>query len=1228
MPDGGRFGVMDPSDALGPGGRLRRHRLRAGVDQRELARRAGISVRGLRDIEQGRVRRPRAESVERLADALELSATERQALGFTAREQLARERPAGEQPAREQPAREQFAQGASAGTGREADHAKTAVHIGVLGTLSMRLGDTAVEVRSPMLRGLLGLLALHPRQAVSRDEIVDLLWDRPPRTCLNLVHVYVGQLRRLLEPDRRQRRPSGTIRLAAGGYRLDLDASGLDVVRFDELLARARRDTGDAVAAREHLGQALDCWRGPVLAGADPRLREHRSAAALSRQRVDAAMAYADLALAADEPATASMVAVRRLLAVVPDEPLHEGLHARLARLLARTERAGALRLLADVRARLTEELGVQPGEELQAAHLHVLRQAGGEPAPRGTTAANVVVPGQLLADVATFTGRADALRRLDALVDGREARRPPGATVVAIAGTAGVGKTALAMHWAHRVKDRFPDGQLYVNLRGYAQGSPLRPIEALARFVHALGTPPDEVPLDVDEAAAVYRTLLAQRRILVVLDNARDAEQVRPLLPGGVGCLAIVTSRDRLAGLVAREGAQPLALDVLGTQEARALLGRLLGAERMGEPAAADELVGLCGALPLALRIAAANLLCEPHQTIGGYVRRLRDGDRLTALRIDGDRQTAVGAALDLSYAALPDDARRVFRRLGLVPGPDFTAAAVTALDSHETTGRETTSAVTALDSHETTGRETTSAVNALNGRETTGRETTGRETAASKLERLARAHLIEESAPGRYAFHDLLRLYAQARGEAEDDEADRRAARQRLLDHYLSGLDAAARLLYPEKLRMPLPPQASRIGFADHAQALAWIDAEHPNLVAAVQQPEPGASTWLLADALRGYYHLRVHTIDWLTAAHASLAAALEAGDPAAEAVSHLSIADAHWRRSRHDLAVEHFRRGLAAARRTGWAQCQATILGNLGAVHWQSGHLKAAGEQIAEALELNRRVGWLAGQAVGLGNLGLVRMQAGQLAAAAGHFREALDLSRQLGSRSSEANVLGNLGEACQLLGRLDEAIEHLSLALVLHRELGGQGNEAANLRTLAATHRDAGRLDQALELAQAALERARGTDMLRLEIDAHNAIGSVFDAMGRHEAAVDSHERALVMARETGERLPEAEALIGVAAARRNLGELDRALADVMRALALTQRAGFHQLEGAALTGLAAVHLARGEPQWAVHVGERASAVHEKTGFRAGLTQTAELLREARAAGEPATRASGR
>ncbi|WP_426505655.1 tetratricopeptide repeat protein [Dactylosporangium sp. McL0621] len=1128
---------MDQRGASGPGELLRRHRLRAGVDQRELARRAGVSVRGLRDIEQGRVQRPRAESVERLADALGLSEAERQALS---------------------------APGGSTGA---------AVHVGVLGPLSVRRGDAAVEVGPPMLRGLLGLLALHPRQAVSRDEIVDALWDSPPRTCQNLVQVYVRQLRRLLEPDRRRRGPAVSVRLAPGGYLLDLGADGLDVARFDELLARARRDAGDAAAARDDLGQALDCWRGTVLAGLDLRLREHATAVALSRRRVDAALAYADLVLAGDTGETAR--AVQRLTAIVPDEPLHEGLHARLALLLAHTERPGALQVLTDVRRRLADELGVEPGDELRAAHLEVLRRA-----PRPGVAP-AVVPAQLLADVAAFTGRAAALRRLDDLLETHE----PSAPVVAIAGTAGVGKTALAMHWAHRVQDRFPDGQLYVDLRGYAQGAPLRPIEALARFLHALGTAPDEVPLDVDEAAAVYRTLLADRRILVVLDNARDADQVRPLLPGGVGCLALVTSRDQLAGLVAGEGARPLVLDVLAAGEARALLGRVLGPARTNaEPAPADELVGLCGALPLALRIAAANLLCHPHQSIAGYVRNLRDGDRLTALRIEGDRRTAVRAALDLSYAALPPDARRLFRLLGLVPGPDFTTEAVAAL----------------------AGRG-----------------------AAGALERLSRAHLVEEHVPGRYAFHDLLRLYAHARGAAEDDEPGRRAARQRLLEHYLSGLDAAAHLLYPEKLRMPLPPREPPVALAGHAQALAWIDAERPNLVAAVRDAAehgPRAATWLLADALRGYFHLRVHTIDWLTVAHASLAGARSAQEPAAEAVSHLSIADAHWRRSRHDLAVEHFQQALAASRRTDWAQCQATILGNLGAVHWQSGHLRAAGDRIAEALALNRRTGWLAGQAVNLGNLGLVRMQAGQLAVAAGHFREALELSRAMGSRSSEANVLGNLGEACQLLGRLDEAIEHLNLALALHRELGGRGNESANLRTLAATHRDAGRLDRALELAGAALERARGTDMLRLEIDALNALGTVLDALGRPAAAVDGHDRALAMARETGERLPEAEALIGIAAARLHLGECDRALACSTQALALTQRAGFHQLEGAALTGLAAVHLARGEPQWAVQVGERASAVHEKTGYRIGLARTAALLRRARATGEPAARAS--
>jgi DNA-binding SARP family transcriptional activator/Tfp pilus assembly protein PilF len=1151
---------MDQRGAAGPGELLRRHRLRAGVDQKELAGRAGLSVRGLRDIEHGRVRRPRAESVQRLADALRLSDAERHALEC-----------------------------ALAGDGPPAP---PAVHVGVLGPLSVRRGDGPVDVGSPMLRGLLGLLAIHPRQAVSRDEIVDVLWDSPPKTCLNLIQVYIGQLRRLLEPDRRQRRPAATVRLAPGGYLLNLGET--DVAHFDELLSRARRDAGDAAAAREHLGQALDCWRGAVLAGDDQRLRQHRTAVALSRRRVDAALAYADLALA-DPAGRAAPPAVQRLLAIVPDEPLHEGLHARLALLLAAGgEQAEALRVLADVRARLAEDLGVEPGDELRAAQLLVLRQ---EPRPGAEAEAgppaNAIVPGQLLADVATFTGRADALHRLDGLLGGDAGPRGP--AVVAIAGTAGVGKTALAMHWAHRVKDRFPDGQLYVNLHGYARGSPLRPIEALARFLHALGMPPDEVPLEVEEAAGVYRTLLAGRRILVVLDNARDAEQVRPLLPGGVGCLAVVTSRDQLAGLVAREGAQPFVLDVLTAQEARALLGRILGAERMrAEPDVIDDLVGLCGALPLALRIAAANLLCNPHQSIAEYVARLRAGDRLTALRIEGDRQTAVSAALDLSYAALPAGARRMFRLLGLVPGPDFTAEAVAALAAGEVA------------------------------------------EVAAVLEQLAQAHLVEEPGPGRYAFHDLLRLYAHARGAAEDDETGRHAATQRLLDHYLSGLDAAARLLYPEKLRLPLPlppqpPPADR--FADHAQALAWVDAERPNLVAAVQHTAehgPPATAWLLADALRGYFHLRMYTIEWLSVAHASLTCARGAQDRSAEAVSHLSIADAHWRRSRHDLAVEHFTQALAAAQRTDWAQCQATILGNLGAVHWQSGNLRAAGHQLAEALALNRRSGWLAGQAVNLGNLGLVRMQAGQLAVALGNFQEALDLSRRMGSRSSEANILGNLGEVCQLLGRLDEAIEHLNLALALHRELGGRGNEAANLRTLSATHRDAGRLDQALELAQAALDRSRDTDMLRLEIDALNVLGTVLEALGRATASADSHERALVMARETGERLPEAEALIGLAAARHLLGDLDRALADITQAVALTQRAGFHQLEGAALTGLAAIQLARGQPWWAIQAGERAGAVHEKTGYRIGLARTEALLARARsrAAGEPAARASSR
>jgi tetratricopeptide (TPR) repeat protein/DNA-binding XRE family transcriptional regulator len=570
----------------------------------------------------------------------------------------------------------------------------------------------------------------------------------------------------------------------------------------------------------------------------------------------------------------------------------------------------------------------------------------------------------QLPMDVAGFTGRADSLTWLDRLLT---AGAETAATVVisAIGGTAGVGKTALAIHWAHQIRADFPDGQLYVNLRGYAPAPPMRSVEALAHFLHALGIAAEQVPVELEEAAALYRTLLTDKRILVVLDNARDAEQVRPLLPGSSGCLVVVTSRDRLAGLVATHGAHRLGLDVLAPSEAVVLLAHILGEERVAaEPQATAAVAEACGFLPLALRIAAANLLDQPQDSIADYVSRLRAGDRLGELAVDGDPQAAVGVAFDTSYATLDPQAQRLFRSLGLIPGPDVTAPAAAAL----------------------TGMQ--------------------RPAVEQVLDRLAGAHLLEPRAPGRFGFHDLLRLYARQRSEAEDSEAERQAALGRLLEWYLHTAATATQLLYPTMVRLPLPPATSHLpvpAFSDRAQALAWLDAERPNLVAAVQHAAghgPRPSAWLLADALHGYLWQGMYVVDWSAVAEAALAAAQAEGGPRAQSSAQLSLADLNLCLSRYRQAIEHYSRALALNQQTGWLEAQAATLSKLGVAYARSGRLAEAAHHHHRALALNQRIGRLGGQATNLGNLGVVYLEQGRLEAAFDHHAQALALFRQLG------------------------------------------------------------------------------------------------------------------------------------------------------------------------------------------------------------------------------------
>ncbi len=1022
----------------------------------------------------------------------------------------------------------------------------------VLGPLEVWDNSRRVTVGGPQQRALLAVLLLNAGRVVSTDRLVDHLWgEQPPPTVRGLLQGCVAQLRRALRTGDHQ--PLVT---RAPGYVLETRPGDLDLDRFEDLVARA---AGAPLAeASNLLHEALSLWRGPVLddipldaCRADVTRLEERRLAVLE-QRIDA-----DLQLGRHTGLIAE------LQTHVQAYPLRERLWAQyMLALYGADRRADALAAYRDVHATLVEQLGVEPGSVLQRVQRSILTGADpfevygqgrgphephdGPAAPTGhdapaawTVASGRAVPAQLPPAVPAFTGRADHLKQLGEMLPDGDAQAAP-IVVSAIAGTAGVGKTALAVHWAHQVRDRFADGQLYVNLRGHAPAPPMRPIEALAGFLHALGVAADQVPVELDQAAALYRTLLADRRMLVLLDNAASAEQVRPLLPASPGCLVLVTSRDRLGGLVARDGARRLTLDVLSPEEAYALLARILGEDRAAtEPEAVIDLARLCAHLPLALRIAAANLTDHPHRGIAAYCASLVADDRLGTLEVDGDEQTAVRAAFDLSYAALAADVRRVFRLLGLVPGPDVTAEAAAALAG------------------------------------------VAAPQVARLLDRLAGAHLLDRSArpsagrPGpagqdRYAFHDLLRLYAAERTRDEDSHTDRAAALGALSDWYLSTVDAAARLLNPEMLRLPLDlPAVDRFG--GYAEAVAWLDAERANLLAAIQHG-PAPASWLLADRLRGYFWLRMYTVDWLAVGHAALTAATTAGDLRGQAAARLSLGDAHACQSRYAPAIEHYRAALALTRQAGWREGESTVLGSLGGAYRWVGRLPDAVDHQRQALALAREIGRLGGQAVTLGNLGLVYWEAGRLSEAADSHAEALALHRGLGSRYGEALGLVNLGETYHALGRLDDALGALEAGLVMHRNAGDRSAEAETLRILAAVHRDAGRLDEALRLADSATALCAENGDRRHQAESVNTLASVWCRRGDTVRAAVLHERALRLAREADARYPELVALIGLASA---LGPVDQARALAAQAAALAGRAGYRLLEAHALLVLGRV-----------------------------------------------------
>ncbi|WP_433363560.1 tetratricopeptide repeat protein [Actinoplanes sp. CA-142083] len=984
----------------------------------------------------------------------------------------------------------------------------------LLGPLRAWRGDAPVVLAGVKQQTVLAVLLLAAGRPVAVERIVATVWGAaPPPSVTHLVQTYVSRLRQALDL-------GPHLVSTDAGYLLRLDPAQLDVSAFDRHLDAAQQghERGDLAAAAGEVAAALALWQGEPMGGlggeavdvARQRLAERRLTALELRATVDL-----DGGRHAD--------AIADLSRLVKEYPLQERLWALLMLALYRADRqAEALSTYATARSLLVEELGVEPGAGLTRMHQRILAAdptlAGAAPAAAGRAARD-----DLPADVADFTGRE---AELGSLLAAPGLAPPTAAVVLAVDGMAGVGKSALAVHVAHRLSGRFPDGRLFIDLHAHSEGSPpVEPAAALDQLLRALGVPGEEIPVALDERAARWRAELAGRRVLLVLDNARSAAQVRPLLPGTAGCLTLVTSRRRLADL---DSTAVVSLDVLPPPEAAELFHRILGAGRGAEDVA--EVVGLCDRLPLAIRIAAARLRARPSWTVGHLASRLRDRRRVLTELAVGDR--SVAASFALSYAQLTAPQQRLFRLLGLAFGADFDAGLAAAAAGEPIDGL---------------------------------------------LDDLLDVHLLQEPAPGRYRFHDLLREHAAAL--AAEEPAAGRDAVGRMLDHYLRTAVAAADTLFP-RTRQERPHLDAKPAFADAASARAWLDAERVNLVAAVGHAAAGgwaAHATGLAATLRLYLDSGTHHVDALAVHGLARDAARDAGE---RAVALHNLAKACWRLGRYEEADGHLREALPALRgeagiletlgatryslgryddaiafygeaalihRSGGDRvAEATALNNIGVIQERQGRYREVLDLCEQALEIYREHGDRTGEADALCNAGNALWRLGRYEAARDHLEEALVIHRETGDSGWEAHTLNSLGNVLSSLGRHREALAHCDAALAIQRRSGELAEEAATLGDRGVIHRLLGQCQESLADLGRALEIARETGDRGLEIQALNGQGETLLALGLPAEASDRHTAALALARETGDRHEEARAHDGLARALPDAGE-HRALA---------------------------------------------------------------------------------
>lgn len=989
----------------------------------------------------------------------------------------------------------------------------------VLGPLEVRAAGSILPLGPPKQQVTLAMLAVHAGQVVGLDALVDGVWpDGPPASAVANIRSYTAALRRLFEAaegrrDRLVRRGSG--------YQFNAEPDELDLLAFSAHSAKGRAAlrSGDPATAVTEFLDALQYWQGSMLVGLSLGPVLAARSAAVEEERLAITEELAEAYTALDEPDQA----VHILHQHVHMHPLRERAYGLLMKALYRLgDVAGALSAYAEARTALIERLGVEPGPELRRLHRSILDgdlELDRRPTVTTSNRLHQVKPAELPADLVDFVGRAEEIQQsMDLLTPSTGTALP----MCGIVGQAGVGKTSLAVHVAHRLRPSYPDGQLFIDLRG-ADNHPLVAVEVLARFLRSLGVPGQAIPHDAEERAALYRSLLADRRLLVVLDNAADEEQVRPLLPGTPTCGVLVTSRYRLAGLV---GLASVGLDVLGTESALALLDRTAGATRVrAEPTAAEELVRLCGGLPLALRVVGVKLAASPHRTLSALVDRLaEERQRLDQLAHAG---LAVRSSLDFSYQRIDPADRKLLRLVSLLDAPDFAAWTAAALADVSVPVVE------------------------------------------EGLDRLVTAHLVQiagTDAVGqvRYRLHDLIRVYGRERAAVEDPEADAHAAILRAIHHWLGLAAAGEKALYgnsyharlAHQIAAPAPDQAALDRVS--TDPLTWIEAERAALVSTVRQAaEAGflAECWRLGSVSANMLEFRELKDESKLVNSIALDAARRLDDPSGIAVGllavgHLTREFGNWAQGRSimenaeaifvangdqhgrarcymELALQDRYEGRlkAATERYAWMvrTCRnvdpglETIgLRGLGQIQLLAGNAGTALEYLEAALDVCRTQGTgLLPRLLVLVWYGEACLQMGQTARAEMAFREVASWTKRAGAATGEIWSLCGLARIALTRGNLGEA-EGLTRKAYDLCDLTPQPSASIMVSfSLARVRLAQGRLKSARRLAEEALDNSRGIGAWTYAAQTLDLLAEIHEAAGDHEAAKAAREEAAAL-----------------------------------------------------------------------------------------------------------------